>query len=64
MKKHKNIVHAYCPVRQKTKQGDVCTATDTPCVYCADRDTLAGRRREKSHRRNRTRLADCCAEEY
>ena len=38
MKKHKNIVHAYCPVRQKTKQGDVCTATDTPCVYCADRD--------------------------
>ena len=47
MKKHKNIVHAYCPVRQKTKQGDVCTATDTPCVYCADRDLLADRSRRK-----------------
>ena len=62
MKNRNSAVHADCPVRKHTKQGDVCGATDTPCVYCADRDTLAGRRREMTPRQKRTRLADCCAD--
>ena len=51
--------HAPCPVRYAARGLTMCGATDTPCVYCADREPNApapssrARRRKPRDTRNR-----------
>ena len=37
MKDRRERQHADCPVRYAARGLVLCGATDTPCVYCADR---------------------------
>ena len=58
MKDRRERQHADCPVRYAAHGEVLCGATDTPCVYCADRaDRPAvlsrARRRKPRDTRNR-----------
>ena len=64
MKDRRERQHADCPVRYRARGQTLCGATDTPCVYCADREpnapapsflSRARRRKPRDARRNRTR---------
>ena len=61
MKDRRERQHADCPVRYRARGLTMCGATDTPCVYCADRAdrpadlSRARRRKPRDARRNRDR---------
>ena len=57
MKDRRDCPHADCPVRYRARGQTLCGATDTPCVYCADRadrpaDLSRARRRKQRDARN------------
>ena len=59
MKDRRERQHAPCPVRYAAHGEVLCGATDTPCVYCADRAdrpavlSRARRRKPRDTRRDR-----------
>ena len=61
MKDRRERQHADCPVRYAARGLTMCGATDTPCVYCADRAdrpadlSRARRRKPRDTRRDRDR---------